>query len=148
MTRPDTDTELYYLAFSRASHGGESREVRLLRDFTHARMLAGLIDGATQDRIGELLDAISSREIPKVGDWIAPGSEDIRWDVLEVVDDAGDTWHRVFGDDRYADDEDDGGLDRSQEYDWRNSGGWSTTEGVLDYAPLRVTKVACRPEDD
>lgn len=144
-----TDEEkrrLYVAALSRAPHHGETREVRALRDFTHGEMLAGRIDGATQDRIGQLLDDLARTQQSKAGDVIGPNTTDVPWDVLQVTDCQDDIWFRAFGDNRYRVDDATGERDRSQEYDWSTAGGWSTTEGLLDYAPLTVTMIAERPK--
>lgn len=135
------EEELYLAAARRAPHGGEGREVLTLRRFTHEAMMAGRIDGETQDRIGELIDAIARSRHSKVGDLVGPNADDIPWDALEVEDSEGDTWRRAFGDDRlaHADDPDDEHL-----YDWVSEGAWAATEGLLAYAPLRVTRVVTR----
>lgn len=144
-----TDEELTTLALQTAltdPHGGEMPELNKLRRFTHAEMMAGRIDGATQDRIGELVDAIARALRPRIGDLIGPNATRIPWDVLEVECSEGDTWRRLYGPDRtvHSDDSDDPWV---QEYDWTTSGGGglSTTEGLIMYAPLRITRVAERP---
>lgn len=142
------ETQLYFAALSRAANHGESREIRNLRSYTHAEMMAGRIDGATQDEIGRLIDALSAKDAAAVGDIVGPNATDIPWDVLEVVNSERDTWRRAFGQDRYAREDSTGELDFSQEYDWITEGGWSTTPGLLVYAPLRVTRVAGLPEED
>lgn len=106
-----TDAELYQLALSLAEYAGESAEVAALRAFVHGEMMAERIVPPTFDRIGELLDAITASQRSKVGDYIG-GTDGIPWDVLELVDDDGDRWRRIFGEDRY-DREDDGTVDRS-----------------------------------
>ncbi len=137
------DSELFFAALSRASNHGESREVAALRRYVHAEMLAGRIEGATTDRLGELIDALSDKETSQVGDLIGPNATDIRWDVLEVEDNQGGVWRRAFGEDRYC--REDGDPD-GHEYDWVTvGGGWSSTDGLIVYAPLRITRVARRP---
>ncbi len=61
--------------------------------------------------------------------------------VLEV-ETMEDHWRRAVGDDRYP--SEDGQLDTRQEYDWitAGGGGWTTTDGLYDYTPIRVVKVA------
>ena len=140
------DRELYLAALARAPHGrASSREVAALRAFTHAEMLAGRIDGATQDRIGQLVDAIEQYETVTVGDYLRGGVSDIAWNVLEVVDDEGTTWRRAFGAERFTPERE--GLFDGEEYDWITEGGLCTTDGLLLYAPLRVTKVVREPAD-
>lgn len=141
------DRQLYYAALSRASHHGETREIRALRDYTHTETMAGRIDAATQDRIGRLIDALSRKNESKVGDLIGYNAADIPWDVLEVRDDEGTAWQRAFGNDRYLRN-DDGSVNDLQDYDWLTEGGACTTEGLLFYKPLLVTRVATLPEED
>lgn len=145
---PDEQRRLYFAALSRAPHHGESREVSELRQFTHAEMMAGRIEGSTQDRIGVLIDQLSAKTTSKVGDVIGPNATDIPWDVLAVIDSQNDQWVRAFGDNRYAVEDITGERDLSQEYDWFTAGGWSTTDGLLVYALLSVTVVATLPEGD
>lgn len=145
---PDEQRRLYYAALARAPYGGETREVSMLRSFTHREFLAGRIDAGSQDQIGRLIDAIAVQGFSKVGDIIGPNATDIAWDVLMVKDCQGDEWVRAFGDNRYAIDDSTGERDRSQEYDWFTEGGWAGTAGLLDYAPLLVTVVASLPEVD
>lgn len=139
--RQRSEEELYWLALGRAAHGGEPEGIRKLREYTHAEMLEERIDGGTQDRIGELLDELARKEASCVGDLIGPNADSIPWDVLEVFA-VGDntTWRRAFREDRIMPEDE-------QFYDWRCEGGGSTSEGLLEYAPLRVTKVAHRPTE-
>jgi hypothetical protein len=64
-----------------------------------------------------------------------------------VRDAEGTVWRRAEGDDRYAVDED-GTVDRNQEYDWiaflagEWGGGWCTNEGMLHNGPLTVLELA------
>jgi hypothetical protein len=88
-------------------------------------------------RAGEQHPTVRSQ----VNDLIGPNATDIPADVLEFEDSEGDVWRRPIGEERYIR-EDDGTVNRDQEYDWVSPGGWSTTEGRLAYTPLRVTKVA------
>lgn len=142
------DAELFWAALRRApDHGASSNAVASLRAYVHAEFLAEHIDPDTTDRIGELLGAIEEHEFVREGDLIGPNATDIAWNVLEVRNCEGDTWRRAFGEQRFAV-EDDGFIDREQEYDWIIEGGWSTTDGLLVYAPLTVTKVAVRPGEE
>lgn len=70
---------------------------------------------------------------PRPGDIIAPTATDIHPDVLEFIDETGDTWRRAEGPNEATHD--------GVQYAWVTPGGWSTTEGRLGYAPLRITKV-------
>jgi hypothetical protein len=142
---PEEQCRLYYAALARAPHYGESREIRALRDYTHAEMVAGRIAGDTQDRIGQLIDALSAQNMSRVGAVIGPGASGIAWDVLQVRDRDGDVWMRAFGTNRYAVEDFTGQLDVSQEYDWFTKGGWATTDGLLQHAPLTVIVVAQLP---
>jgi hypothetical protein len=138
-----TEEELYFAVAQRAGRRVESREVAALRAFTHQEMMDGRIDGATQDRIGELIDRIARSQRSQVGDLIGPNAADIPWDVLEVENCDGDVWRRAFGEDRYF--VDDAGDHDGYVYDWMTEGGRSSTEGLLVYVPLTVTRVVTRP---
>lgn len=140
------DEDRFWAALRLAGDNTESPPLRRLRAFTHAEVMAGRIDGVTQDRIGELLDDLARRERSQVGDVIGPNVKTMPWDVLEFVNSENGTWRRAFGDERYCT-EDDGTVDRDQLYDWVTEGGWATSEGALSQAPLRVTKVAVRPDE-
>lgn len=148
MVSPEQQRRLYYAALARAPHHGERPEIRALRDYTHRAMLDGRIDGATQDRIGQLIDAVSAQDRSQVGDLIGPNAGDIAWDVLAVTDRHGSPWMRAFGDNRYTIEDSTGERDRSQEYDWFTEGGWSTTDGLLGYVPLTVAMVAAPPDEE
>ena len=144
-----TERELWYAAITRVGpQNTEPEEVAALRRFTHAEMAAGHIDGATQDRIGELIDAIAVKSSSKVGDIIGPNAADIPWDVIEFTNNEGDRWRRAFGEDHYAIEDLTGRRDYSQEYDWVTVGGWSTTSGALAYAPLIVVRVVKNPNEE
>lgn len=140
-----TDDELFWAARRRAPHNGASSpEVARLRSFTHAEFLADRIAGATQDEIGRLLDAVEEHEFLQVGDYIGHNAKDIAWNVVEVICDEGTAWRRAFGEDRFVR-EDDGALNDLQEYDWITEGGHCTTDGLLFYKPLLVTRVVRKP---
>lgn len=145
-----TEDELFFAALQRAPYvGASSRQLAVLRHFTHAEMMAGRIDGATQDRIGKLLDALEGYEFLRVDDYIGPNATDIAWNVVEVGD-ADGTWRRLFGAERFDED--------NNEYDWglvsRYDGelvGRATTDGLIpgtNGQPLRVIKVVRRPGED
>lgn len=94
-----------------------------------------------------------------VEDLIGPHAAGISANVHKVVDSEGDVYRRAVGDERYAtEDLTDGELDLRQEYEWVRIGyqvgntfregeptGHSTTEGLLDYTPLRVLEVSDTP---
>lgn len=80
--------------------------------------------------------AARSRRV-RVGALISGDAKDIPLCVLEFVDSEGDVWHRPATEEEAWHD--------GQRYDWVTPGGWSTTEGRLGYAPLRVTKVTPLP---
>lgn len=135
----------FWQLLQRAPHGGEHLGVHALRTYTHAEMLAEHIDGATQDRIGQLLDELSASLEACTGDIIGPRGP-IPWDVLEVeslVD--GGVYKRLIGRDRLVNVDDEPGGD-PEEYDWVTAGGHATDEGVLHYAPIRVLQIAHRPD--
>jgi hypothetical protein len=98
----------------------------------HARRVAGKLLWAAK---------IPPPDRAHVGDLIGGNTNGIAANVVEVVNCEGDLWRRAVGDERYAI-EDDGTVDRSVEYDWVTAGGWSSTEGLLAYTPLRVTKIS------
>lgn len=110
------------------------RDVRRARDPGQARVS----ESARRKLAGERL--------VQVGDQIPEWAIGYLGDCEEVRDCEFTVWKRAFGDERYAR-EDDGTLNRAQEYDWiaflagEWGGGWSTDEGVLSYAPLTVLKV-------
>jgi len=101
-------------------------------------------------------DLARSREAARrklAGEWpVKVGDQIPRWAIgylvmfEEVRDSEFTVWKRAVGDERYARN-DDGTLDRSQEYDWiawlagEWCGGWCTNQGLLDNAPLTVVKV-------
>lgn len=141
----DGRMEPFWQLLQRDSYGGEHPGVHALRRYTHDEMLAGRIDGATQDRIGQMLDDLSASLEACTGDIIGPRGP-IPWDVLEVeslVD--GGVYKRLIGRDRLVDidGEPDG---EPEEYDWVTAGGHATDEGVLHYAPIRVRRIAHRPD--
>jgi hypothetical protein len=140
-----TEEELYYAALARAPHHGMTREVAALYDGLMSAAMRGQIDLAAQGRLADLFHAIYLAQRPQVGDLISGNATDIFWDVLEVEDSQGDVWRRAFGRDRYAVEDVTGEIDYSEEYDWVTVGGWSTTDGLLLYAPLTVIKVAVHP---
>jgi hypothetical protein len=82
----------------------------------------------------------------QVGDQIPEWAIGYLGECEQVRDCEFTVWKRAVGGERYQR-EDDGTIDRSQEYDWiaflagEWGGGWSTDEGVLNYAPLTVLKV-------
>lgn len=71
----------------------------------------------------------------QVGDFIGPRGP-IPANVIEVEDSIGDTWIRQTPPVAVDDDE-------SQLYDWATTGGggWATDESILNYLPVKVTKV-------
>lgn len=88
----------------------------------------------------------------KVGDLYGATATAIADNVAEILTSNNGRFRRAVGDERHprGDDQD---PDLSQEYDWvcvgydrdRGSGkasGWATTEGLLDYAPLEVLRIA------
>jgi hypothetical protein len=123
---------------------GELREdvdlVAGYRNSGDATVPGDYIDALTTTA-GEMLAYVGAkRPKVKVGDTIGNWPGFVPAEVLEVEASDGTLWRRPDGDERYFR-EDDGTIDRSQEYEWVAEGGWAGEEGVLDYIPLRVTKV-------
>jgi len=82
----------------------------------------------------------------QVGDLI-PEHRTIPSDVLEVRTCEGEVWRRAVGEERYSPSDNDLPPDVRQPYDWVHHAygdisGHCTDRGLLDYAPLTVTKVA------
>lgn len=141
-----TERELYWAARTRApNNGASSPEVAQLRRYLHQQLVLNRVpDADAGDVAGRLLDAIEEHEQTRAGDIIGFNTTDIAWNVLEVLDDEGTAWHRVFGDDRF--DPDEVSDDHLVVYDWACEGGRCTTEGLLFYKPLQVLRVAQRPD--
>lgn len=84
----------------------------------------------------------------QVGSQIDGCWSDIPDYVVSVRDVESTVWRRAVGDERYATEDATGQVDRTQEYDWiswdrgQYTGGHSTTDGLLNYAPLTVLEVA------
>jgi hypothetical protein len=134
-----TEREIWRAALSRAPYGGESRTLAALRTYVHAQMLDGRLDGDITDRIGEMLDVLSHSARAKVGDIIGPNATAVPWDVVELVDDEGTTWTRAL-DGSEALDED------GTSYPWFSPGGLCSNEGIIHYAPAKVTRVVVDPD--
>lgn len=143
-----TEGELFWAALRRAPDGGaSSRPLARLRAYLHQQLVLNQVpDPDAGDVAGRLMDAIEQYEFLQVDDYIGPNATDIAWNVV-AVSDADGTWRRLFGAERF--DEDD------YEYDWglvsRYSGeivGQATTDGLIpgtEGQPLRVRKVVRRP---
>lgn len=111
--------------------------------FLHAR--------ATAEDMAAAIHAARARQIRR-GREQADARPAVVGDVLGVNDPIPDNvvevenrdgrWRRAVGDDRYPSER--GQLDTSQVYDWITvgGGGWTTDDGLYDYAPITVTKVA------
>lgn len=104
----------------------------------------------TAEQMAEVIQSARARQLrtertptarPAVVGDVLGVNDPIPDNVLEV-ETTEDHWRRAVGDDRYP--SEDGQLDTSQEYDWATvgGGGWTTTDGLYDYTPIRVVKVA------
>jgi hypothetical protein len=88
----------------------------------------------------------AGESLVQVGDQIPRWGVGMLATVGECRDSENTVWKRAVGEERYAR-EDNGDVDRSQQYEWiawsagEWGGGWRTDEGMLDYAPIQVLKL-------
>lgn len=128
------------LAWLGRSVGFEYQTPRYPRDVRRIR-------AAEQRHLDEFMRRTEAGEPHvQVGD-IIPEHRIIPVDVLEVRDSQGDLWHRAVGQDRFSPDDDCLPAHLRQAYDWVHKydgeiAGQAGDAGLLDYAPLTVTKVA------
>lgn len=141
--------DVFRAAYARAPHAGTPPLAHALRTLINGARADGRLDPDLYDRLNHVADRFAAQPRLRPGDLIATHGidGDIPWHVLEVAAADATRWVRAFGDNRFARDPGDDVLDRSETYDWfcptltGDPGGWATTEGVLVYAPLRVTRV-------